>query len=277
MLIKKIQLLLIILIITVCLTSVLSCYNEHFENNPPQSYKYTLSLLVICKNEGMVIDEFIQHYKWQGVEHIYLIDNGSTDNMVQVLASYISEGYVSYYNLPEQHKQIDHYNTVYNMIRNDTRWLIICDADEYIYNRTSGDTILSYLKNINDDICAVVLQWKQFGSSGHIDQPQSIRKSFVWRSPSNTNIKSIVNTINTPALNMHTHVFLENKQQIYYPNELALNHYAIMSEEYFKKVKMNRGDASTSDAHFQTVRDMSYFSTYDHKDVLDEELKNILG
>jgi glycosyltransferase involved in cell wall biosynthesis len=247
---------------------------DHFQNN----YKYTLSLLVICKNEGMVIDEFVQHYKWQGVEHIYLIDNGSTDNLKEVLAPYIAEGYLSYFNLPEQHKQVDHYNTVYKShIRNETRWLIVCDADEYIYNKTPGGTITSALRKLTDETCAVLVPWKLFGSSGYKEQPENIRKSFIWRSDGETmNVKSIVNTKNTRTLDIHTHLCEEKKRQIYL-DELALNHYAIMSEEYFRKVKMTRGDASSPAGHLQTIRNMDYFEKYDHKDVRDEELKDLLS
>jgi hypothetical protein len=50
-----------------------------------------------------------------------------------------------------------------------------------------------------------------------------------------------------------------------------------MSEEYFRKVKMTRGDASSSQQHLQTIRNMDYFEKYDHKDVRDEELKGLLA
>ena len=247
-------------------------------NNDTVSYKYSLSILVICKNEEMVIDEFVKHYKWQGVEHIYLIDNGSTDNMIVVLAPYIIDGYISYFSLPEQHKQVHHYNTIYNIIRNDTKWLILCDSDEYIYNTTPGETIVSYLKNINHDICLITLPWKMFGSSGHIDQPQEIRKSFTWRKLDLHPLqKCIVQTKNILSLGVHDHICVENTNIINNPHELSLNHYAIMSEEYFKKVKITRGDVVFSDSHFQTLRDMNYFNAYDYKEIHDDQLKNLLS
>jgi glycosyltransferase involved in cell wall biosynthesis len=271
---KTIFLLSVILLLIVSLLTLFYQNRENFVT----AYKYTLSILVICKNEGMVIDEFVKHYKWQGVEHIYLIDNGSTDNMKQVLTPYIDEGYVSYFSLPEQHKQTQHYNQIYNStIRNETHWLIVCDTDEYIYNRTPGETIISYIKNITDDVCAVVLRWNMFGSSGHKEQPQSIRKSFIWRkSNSDDTVKSIINTVNTHTINVHSHEYTENKEQLFHPTELKLNHYAIMSEEYFRKIKMANGDVSSPDKGLQTIRDMNYFERYDHKEVQDDELKKLV-
>lgn len=56
----------------------------------------TVGLLAIIKNEGMVIQEWIEHYIWQGVSHFYIIDNGSTDNTHKVLLPYIQKGIMSY-------------------------------------------------------------------------------------------------------------------------------------------------------------------------------------
>jgi hypothetical protein len=241
-------------------------------NNEP---KYTLSLLLICKNESMVIDEYIKHYKWQGVEHIYLIDNGSNDNMKEVLNPYINDGYISYYYLDERNQQIKHYNTVYIEIRNQTKWLIVCDADEYIYNRNKEETILTYLNSIDyNTISAIELSWKMFGSSDYKTQPiNNIRTSFVWRQKElHTLIKNIINTKFTDSLEIHSHKY-NGGTRIKDPPELALNHYAIMSEEYFKTVKVKRGAADGAENN--NIRDMNYFNAYDHKEEYDDELKNL--
>jgi hypothetical protein len=260
------------------LTSLLiSGWKEAFNTSLPIQYKYTLSLLVICRNESMVIQEFIEHYKWQGVEHIYLIDNDSNDNMKTVIQKYIDEGYVSYYFLPEKHVQVINYNKVYQNIRNETKWLIICDADEYIYHKNKDNNILSYVSMLTNSVNAIVLHWKMFGSSGHKEQPESIRKSFIWKAINNhPNVKCIINTANTPSLNIHTHNHESspNNTFIISPNELELNHYAIMSEEYFRKVKMTRGAADRTD----NVRDMEYYNKNDTEasEIIDTELKNLV-
>ena len=50
---------------------------------------YYLSVLAIFKNETMNLKMWIDHYLWQGVEHFYLIDNGSTDKPLAILKEYI--------------------------------------------------------------------------------------------------------------------------------------------------------------------------------------------
>lgn len=250
---------------------------ENFQESSPPSPKHTLCLLVSAKNEEMVIKEFIEHYKWQGVEHIYLIDNGSTDNMVDVLQPYINEGYVSYYFMEEPHVQIKNYNIVYEKIKDDTKWLVVCDADEYIYNRARNQTVKDYVESIDyQSTNAIQLRWKMFGSSGHEKQPSSIRDSFLWRGielAGEINSKSIVNTSQTQSLNIHIHNYQDSNMGIIKcPPELALNHYAIMSVEYFQKVKMTRGDINSN----KNVRNMDYFKNYDHHEIEDTELKDLL-
>ena len=84
---------------------------------------YYLSVLSIFKNETMNLKIWIEHYLWQGVEHFYLIDNGSDDDPLTILKEYIDNGIVSYYYLPEKYKQVDHYRYIFDTenIRNRTK------------------------------------------------------------------------------------------------------------------------------------------------------------
>ena len=241
------------------------------------SAKYTLGMLVCAKNESMVIDEFIQHYKWQGVEQIYLIDNGSTDDMHAKLVPYIQQGYVQYFMKPEKHQQETHYNDIYNKVaRSECQWLIVCDCDEYIYNRQKGASVKDYIMNLPyDEVGMVTLNWKMFGSSGYIDQPRDIRTSFVHRAPEiHVLTKLIINTKYVHVLHIHWHDMAEGKNVIYQPPELALNHYAIMSKEYFENVKMTRGDVASST--LDIIRDWTYFEQYDTNDTYDGELAELV-
>lgn len=241
--------------------------------------KYTLGLLVQAKNEGMVIEEFIDHYLWQGVEKIYLIDNGSTDDMRKRIEPYVSLGKVEYFFRPQPYKQFEHYNEVYKKVRNECKWVIVCDADEYIYNRAADAEggIRKYLEGLDyEKVGVIYVQWKMFGSSGWVEQPEGgIRKSFLWRAKDiNAHTKAIVNTRWVKEVNIHVSDCDESKEVIHAPEELALNHYAIMSREYFEKVKMSRGDATQE--HLNNFRDWSYFERYDTNEVEDLELADML-
>ena len=45
------------------------------------NYKYKLSLCVVIKNEVEYINDFLEHYVNQGIEHFYIINNNSTDGV----------------------------------------------------------------------------------------------------------------------------------------------------------------------------------------------------
>ena len=92
---------------------------------------YFLSVLLIAKNESMVIAEWLAHYKQQGVDHIYLIDNGSTDDMCAQIEPF--GAFVTVYHWPEAHQQVAYYNKAYETIKNETQWLLVVDADEYVF------------------------------------------------------------------------------------------------------------------------------------------------
>ena len=97
---------------------------------------YTLSVLSMFKNESMIIQEWMNHYIDEGVEHFYLIDNGSTDDYYEKIKMY--EKYFTLIKdpkrLPGSGTQTYLYNKIYlKQIKYETIWQIICDIDEYIY------------------------------------------------------------------------------------------------------------------------------------------------
>lgn len=271
-----VTMLLLLLALALLLIIAVRSRNRSLQEN--METKYTLGLLVIAKNETMVINEYIEHYLWQGVEQIYFIDNGSTDDTKRKLVKYIQKGQLQYFDMPEKHKQEEHYNHIYNSVaKQECKWLIVCDVDEYIYNRSKGKNIQDYLSTLDyNKVGQVLLNWKMFGSAGFEKQPAHIRDSFVLRKNDlDENTKCIVNTDIVNLLRIHKHDFKDpSAETITRPPELALNHYAIMSKEYFSTVKMTRGDVSTM-AH-ENVRDWDYFTRYDFKEVYDDELKILL-
>lgn len=237
---------------------------------------YYLTVMMIFKNEEMIIKEWIEHYLWQGVEHFYLIDNGSDDNYLEQIKTFIDDGYITIYNKPQKHQQVKHYNDVFNEIKKDTEWLIVCDADEYFY--CPKTTLKDYIKKIdNDGVSCVMCNWNLFGSSGFEKQPESIRKSFIYKSNKlNKFTKYITKTDIVHRLDIHI-MYPKTECSVITDNEnIRLNHYQIMSKEYFEKIKMKRGDAvySQKDNNYRT---WSYFNNKDENtNILEDRTLAIL-
>jgi hypothetical protein len=245
---------------------------EKFDNN---ELKYKLSVLAIFKNETMNLQLWIDHYLWQGVEHFYLIDNGSTDNPDLILNSYINQGIVTLYKLPEKHKQVEHYKTIWKNedISSKTKWLIMADLDEFWFS--PKNKLINIIDNY-DSFDIIYSNWKMFGSDGNKKHPKDIRTSILYRTPTlDSNTKWICKTKNINVDSITQHKINDNKlKKIIVNDNIHLNHYPIQSKEFFEKVKLTRGDVINHES--ENIRDWKYFDKYDenmtYKDTLLKDM-----
>ena len=108
--------------------------------------KYYLSLVAIFKNEHQIIKEWIEHYLMEGIDHFYLIDNGSDDAYRHKIDPYIKTGQVEVAVDPRPDMQTEHYNNYYlRRIKEETEWIMVVDLDELIYARRDHQRISDYL------------------------------------------------------------------------------------------------------------------------------------
>lgn len=260
------------------------------EEVTPFAPKYFLSVMAQFKNEGHILEEWINHYLSEGVSHFYLIDNGSTDNSLLVISPFFEAGLVTIFS-SELRDQTGHYNRFVLPVAKESQFILTVDLDEFLYSRGNYKTIRSYLQNLQPDVGAIIIPWKMFGSNGYSEQPKGVVASFNKRELCTSSLgKLICNTKHLRAFDIH---FVDSDKPIYFPTagklteitqpvleklrpndiellDLHLNHYAIQSKEFFSRVKMTRGDAVYSDK--DKIRDWAYFDSYDFKDVEDNEL-----
>lgn len=90
--------------------------------------------MCIVKNENLNIDEWIDHYFWQGADHLFIIDNGSTDDTFERVQQR-AKGHdkITVVKRAQRHKQDAHYQDVFLkfQMRKRFRWLLVADADEF--------------------------------------------------------------------------------------------------------------------------------------------------
>jgi len=234
--------------------------------------KYYLSVYAIFKNESVALEEWLTHYINEGVDHFFLIDNGSTDDYEPILDKF--PGKITLYKDAEKYKQNDHYNNYLFKHNTESEWIILVDLDEFVYARKGFDKISDYLRTVPEDISRILLLWKMFGSNGHIEQPSSIIKGFTKRErhfSSEINCKAVLRGNKITWLNVHSsHVQGETLVHEHEDFYLHLNHYAIQSFNWFMKVKATRGDVLNIAVN--NVRTEEYFRVYDNNDVEDLEL-----
>lgn len=238
------------------------------------------AILAQFKNEAHILKEWIDHYLWQGVSKLFLINNDSNDNYAEILKPYITNGIVELFHMPEKHKQNINYNYIYNKdIKNKYQWLSVIDLDEFIF--APKNNLISILNEFDSHkkINQLLVEWAMFGSSGFIEQPPSVRSSFIHRSPEKQLTKYFIKcgpeySSSIDMIWIHS-VYTNSGYRILLDDEnIRLYHYPIQSLNFFTNIKMTRGDVSsvTNDK----VRDLQYFKKYDYKDVIDETLKNLI-
>ena len=232
---------------------------------------YKLSIISMFKNESSIIKQWIEHYLDEGVEHFYLIDNGSTDDYNTQIKDYMS--YITLIIDPHR-RPINTQNILINKyfldkIKKESEWVIICDIDEYIFNINSNKNIYDYLKTL-DNISKVILPWKCF--AGHRNKniiPNDICLSLFARSNEikyGNNIikygysKSIIKTIDLIKLEVHNSIINDESKikLLSISDELHLNHYQLISEMYYKTVKCVRGGGQSN--HWGNKYTMGFYN-----------------
>ncbi len=228
-----------------------------------ESSKLKLAVMGIMKNEALNLDEWITHYKEQGADKIFLIDNGSTDDSVQIAWKYAIQGLVECIVLPQRHQQTQHYHTALKKFKIPARfqWLLIADLDEFWFCK-DGTPVSSALDQYQE-FDLIYVNWSVFGSSNHDQHPDSLRRRLVHRMEaigSHTNTKYIVRPCKIKtchSLDIHKVRHIDSDKVISDNERFQINHYVTQSMEFFTQVKLKRGDAAASVN--DRVRDMAYF------------------
>lgn len=247
------------------------------------------------KNEEEVIEEWLTHYIEQGVDHFYLIDNGSTDNYMDVIKPYMNRITLIHDEQTGNDTQIPIYNRHIKPVLHESTWVIGIDLDEFMYTKTG--TIASTLRAIDDNtIGQILVPWKYFGSSGHLYQPKSLRDSFVYRKQTpylaptkmicksealeeigihSSKIRDGYKTVN-PCLQFMSdggarasnYTDMNLTEELLDNSLFKLNHYIVQSLDWFRRIKMTRGSANFGSNH----RNEEYFKQWDCNDIFDDDL-----
>ncbi|KRM84216.1 glycosyl transferase 2 [Limosilactobacillus coleohominis DSM 14060] len=258
--------------------------------------KYNLTAAIIIKNEAKYIKEWLNYYKIIGFEKIYVYDNESTDNTYQTLLPFIEDGFVDYYLIKGNSRQMDAYNDALIKSRKESKYIAFLDADEFMFLPESSKSLLQIINKIfskNSKIGGVIINWLIFGSSGFDKAPKGfVTQNFLYRSnfgfSKNRHVKTICDPRKVEGIN-NPH-YVEYKLGYFSVNTVGekakgpfteyndntpirINHYFTKSKEEFLK-KRNRGMADKPG-----IRDLSDFYTHDKNDVFDNSMsrfKNLL-
>jgi hypothetical protein len=131
-----------------------------------------LAIVAIAKDEGPYLEEWLCFHLALGVDHVFLYDNGSTDETFEVLEPYLNHGLVTLVWWPLPGGQLGAYNHALRFFGPSCDWLAFIDADEFI------------VPLVDDDIPSLLARYpaaadlqvprREFGFSGHRTRPDGL-------------------------------------------------------------------------------------------------------
>ena len=263
-----------------------------------------IAIVAIFLNESRGMREWLDHYMWQGIDAILLLDNGSTDNWKPIVEEYSR---VTVQDAPLRHYQAQYYQESLSWLRdNKIEIAIFVDLDEFIFSldgRSLQEILLEFFFHpAMADISEMFIPWSQFGSSGFEIQPASVRESFTWRRREEPGlqysngktffrVRDVENAeIHVPRIRDGVLVYAGDRFEgevfadMLDPNfidslssgpPLRLHHYMIQSREFYETVKMKRGAADVPE-HYD-LRTKEYFEENDYHDVEDTALRDYIA
>lgn len=245
-----------------------------------------LILGAIFKNEAHILSEWIQHYLQRGVDHIYLINDHSTDAYEPIIQHFKdTTGRITLLDndieTREAGRQILIYERFLRPFLPTADWIMVLDLDEFLYS-PQGCQIKDVLAEMPPSIGQVKVDWLHFGSNGHQLQPASVVAGFTRRAAATSgnewnSYKSIARTSAVECFGIHaqtvrgdSHHFVCADPET--PPPLVINHYNLQSYEFYMTVKGTRGDVNN---HFDSIgrsRNEALFRAYDRNEVEDLRL-----
>lgn len=249
-----------------------------------------VAVAAIFKNEAPYILEWISHHKFMGFTDFVIADNNSDDGTTEILSALDRAGvvkHIPFLTSAGQAPQMLAYRHLLDEHLSAYDWVAFIDADEFIKLRVRS--ILDLVKSMPDEAGGIILNWSNFGSSGHISKtPGMVIERFRCHAKIdfqvNKHFKSIIRP-KSASVGDNPHTFRLNSGLVYYrglkrsnikPDGTAtltdnvswedgcVNHYIVKSREEFFFKKRPRGRGTISE-----LRPASFFDYHNRNDEIE--------
>lgn len=145
--------------------------NRNAKNKIKKSLGGNVCIVTVFKNEARYLDEWIAYHLCIGVDHLFLFNNGSTDDFNSIIKKYEKTGSVTLLDYPGKLAQLPAFRVASRALKGKYQWAAFIDADEFILPKTGK--ISEVLKKY-DSFDALGVNWTTFGPSGHEERPQGL-------------------------------------------------------------------------------------------------------
>lgn len=173
-------------------------------------YKYFASVVVMFRFEDDYLDEWLHYYIMHGIDHFYMYSNMNTYKTYNILQPYINKGYITLIKwdddmvpIDNRREQWNHYHktSTQNLAfrdfvrkyKDETKWIIKADIDEFIYPENTK----LYIKDIllSSDKNYLRIPRTDFGNNYYKKKPNGlVIKNYVMSKKERSSLKVIALT-----------------------------------------------------------------------------------
>jgi hypothetical protein len=257
----------------------------------------TSSVCAIVKDEREYLVEWVAYYRLLGFDRIIVYSNDCSDGSDALLDAMQGLGLVIHRPWPSRPGEAPQLTAYADAVaRSETRWLLFADADEFL-NLMSDLCVRDFLGRYADDVGAIAINWRLFGSCGaEIASPAPVLKRFNRAAPLdhhlNYHIKTMAVAADVAFADVH-HVALRsgryvnpNGRDVVFrrpgfstpaPRTARINHYIVKSRAEYAR-KRTRGIASVApeDPAKASSRTDDFFDYHDRNEEEDRTIQHWL-
>ena len=252
--------------------------NKNKELDNSRDYKYYTAICLVIKDENRYLKEWIDWHVKLGFEHFYIYDNGNVDNVNDIVPMYdeVIQENITVVNWRGHHSHIqqDAYNHFMQNYKQDCRWVLCIDSDEFV-RFTDGNTtnVNEFLRGYEDytEVWGYEVEYGADGQEKYEDKPVRERFTTIVESTLGYYWKNFVQPNRITNWIMHYANYDPDKNLLFKNEEenknlFVIDHYYTKSwEEWCDKIKV-RGGADPNyhknlKSFFLYNPDMSYLDT----------------
>src|SRR3712207_1963124 len=108
-----------------------------------------LSVCTMYRDHASYLLERLEFHRLVRGEHFFLYDNGSQDDLLDVLGPYLAEGFVEIQEWPVYPGLIPAFEHCVEHHRSDSRWIAFIDTDEFLFS-PSAEPVSDVLRDYEE-------------------------------------------------------------------------------------------------------------------------------
>lgn len=157
--------------------------------------QYTLTTVLLIRDENEYLPEWLAWHVAQGGEHFYIYDDSRESSVLDVLGDYAPLCTVRDAKRYQYHLQFEAYIDALRRFGHETEWMAFIDTDEFIRS-ADGTSVTAMLNAMPSSAAAVLCPWVVYNANGQMNKTSgTVRERFTqtveWPFQ-NPNWKSIV-------------------------------------------------------------------------------------